>query len=450
MPAAKLDGDYMSVRLAPCIAARRRNNLASFYIESSSRRGGPEFVALETTIGSETDSAQAPRPSVAGFLARHRVVIYAFLASRLALFAVGFLTQIFIEPFSTRVSPLQLTESASLRMWGQWDSGWYATIASHGYASHPGPDGQVNWVFFPAFPGLSAALAWATHLPVFAAMVLLANLAFLAALFLVHRFARQEFDTPTADIAVALLCAAPGSYIFSSAYTESLFLLALTGCLLLLRARRWLLAGGFAGLAVLTRNLGMGLLLPFAFAAAPGLWTLARQVAAGQVASRRPLIAETARVAAGLALPALALAGFCLLLYLVAGDPFAFVTAQKAWGRSFGNPFARLLMPLFTGQLDDTNLISFAAGWLSLSMLVALALMRRWSLFVLGCFLTLVPLATGLTSYARYCLVALPCFLAGARLLAPRPAATTAVLIVFATLNGFLMVAWMLGLWITA
>lgn len=407
-------------------------------------------VALETTPGSEADRSGARR-SLAGFLARHRAVIYAFVASRLALFAVGLLTQIFIEPIAIRISPLHLTDSAALRMWGQWDTGWYATIVSHGYASQPGPDGQVNWVFFPAYPALSAAVAWATHLPVLTAMVLVSNLAFLAALFLVHRFAREEFDEATANIAVALLCAAPGSYIFSSGYTESLFLLAIAGCLLLLRSRRWLLAGGFAGLAVLTRNLGMGLVLPFAMAATPVLWTLGRQVAAGQAASRRPLIAEAVRVAAGLAVPALALAGFCLLLYFAAGDPFAFVTAQKAWGRSFGNPFTRLVVPLFTGgDLADADVFSFAAGWLSLSMLVALALMRRWSLFVLGCFLTLVPLTTGLTSYARYCLVALPVFLAGARLLAPRPAAATAVLIVFATLNGFLMVAWTLGMWVTA
>ena len=95
-------------------------------------------------------------------------------------------------------------------------------------------------------------------------------------------------------------------------------------------------------------------------------------------------------------------------------------------------------------------MISLVAGWLSLSMLVALALMRRWSLLILGGFLTLVPLATGLTSFARYSLVALPGFLAAARLLAPRPAAAMAVLVVFATLNGFLMVAWTLCMWITA
>lgn len=399
---------------------------------------------------SEVDQGPAKGRPIRFFLTRHAAVIYAFAASRLALFAVGLMTQIFIEPFSSHVSPLRLTDSAAMRMWGEWDSGWYVTLATHGYASHPGPDGQVNWVFFPAFPGLSAALAWATHLPVFTAMVLLSNLAFLAALFLIHRLARQEFDEASANLAVALICAAPGSYVFSSAYTESLFLLAITGCLLLLRTRRWLAAGGFAALAVLTRNLGMGLTLPFALAAAPGLWTLARDYASGRTASPRPLLAEASRVIAGLALPLLALAGFCLFLYLRTGDPLAFVTGQKGWGRSIGDPFARLYQPLLTRRLAESDVISFAAGWLSLGMLVALGLMRRWSLLVFGAFLTLVPLATGLTSYARYSLVALPVLLAGARLLAPRPAAATATLVVFATLNGFLMVAWTLCMWITA
>jgi len=407
-------------------------------------------ASLETAADREASGRAPPWSRIAGFLVRHRTVIYAFLASRLALFAVGLMTQIFIEPFSTHVSPVHVTDSAALRMWGEWDTGWYMSLARDGYASHPGPDGQVNWVFFPAFPMLSAAIAWITHLPLFVAMIGLANLSFLIALFLVHRFAREEFDEPTANLAVVLLCAAPGSYIFSSGYTESLFLLAITACLLLLRSRRWMAAGGFAALAVLTRNLGLGLALPFAFAAAPGLWRLGREVAAGQVASRRPLIREAARVAAGLALPALALAGFCLLLYFTTGDPLAFVTGQEGWGRSLGNPFPELYRPLITRGLADSDLISFAAGWLSLSLLVALALMRRWSLLILGGFLTLIPLATGLTSYARYSLVALPILLAGAKLLAPRPAAATAVLILFATLNGFLMVAWTLCMWVTA
>lgn len=381
-------------------------------------------------------------------LMRRKAVIYGFFASRLALLAVGLMTQIFIEPLSAKVSPLRLTESPVLRMWGQWDTGWYMSVAAQGYSHLPGPDGQVNWVFFPAFPMLSVGLAQITGLPLFPAMLLLSNLSFLAALFLAHRFASEEFDERTADLTVALICAAPGSYVFSSAYTESLFLLALSACLLLLRARRWIAAGGAAAVAVLTRNVGVGLSLPFVMMAAPRLWGLWRAAAEG-AAARRRLERYAFRASAGLILPVLALAAFCLLLYRVAGDPFAFVTAQAAWGRSLNNPITRALIPLLTGELLDGDVVNYAACWLSLSMVVALALMRRWPLFVLACFMTLLPLASGLTSYARYCLVVLPLFLAGAKLLSTRPAAAAAVLISFATLNGFLMVAWTLGMWVT-
>ena len=116
-------------------------------------------VAPETAADCEPSRRAAPWSRIAGFLARHRAVIYAFLASRLALFAVGLMTQIFIEPFSTHVSPVHLTDSAALRMWGEWDTGWYMSIGANGYAGQPNPDGQVNWVFFPAFPMLSAGIA---------------------------------------------------------------------------------------------------------------------------------------------------------------------------------------------------------------------------------------------------------------------------------------------------
>lgn len=398
-----------------------------------------------------SDAATAPaRRGVLQVFSRHKAVLYAFLASRLALFVVGLLTQIFIEPYSTQVSPLQLTDSAALRMWGQWDTGWYMGVAAVGYTPVPEPGGQANWAFFPAYPVLSAALAQLTGLPLFPAMLVVSNLSFLGALFLIHRFAREEFDVRTADLTVTLICAVPGSYIFSSAYTESLFLLGLSGCLLLLRAHRWLAAGGVAALVVLTRNVGVGLLLPFAVTAAPGVFTLARQVVGGRPESRGPFVREVLRIAAGAALPLLALAGFCLFLYFRTGDPLAFLSAQKAWGRSIGNPLAWAAAPLITGHLPVNEVFSFAACWLSLSLVAALALMRRWPLCALAAFLALVPLSTGLTSYARYCLVALPLFLAAARLLAPRPAAAGAVLIACATLNGFLMVAWTLCMGVTA
>src|SRR5262249_20360347 len=146
------------------------------------RRGRSQAVSLalnERKVGGEPPAAPAARawnwPRILARLSPSKVVLCAFFASRLALFTVGLLTQVYIEPYSTHVNPLHLTDSAALRMWGVWDSEWYVGLASHGYSDHPRADGQVNWVFFPAYPLLSAGLAALTRMPVFAAMVLLSN-----------------------------------------------------------------------------------------------------------------------------------------------------------------------------------------------------------------------------------------------------------------------------------
>lgn len=368
----------------------------------------------------------------------------AFVASRLALLSVGLLTQIFVRPIVSTAPPDVVGHHEALNIWERWDSGWYLSLASHGYQSAAEVHGgQANWAFFPAYPVLAATVARLSHLPMLPAMLLVSNLSFLAALFLVHRLARAEFDRRTADLAVILLAAAPGSYIFSAAYTESLFLAAVAGALLLLRNRQWLAAGLVAGVAVLTRNLGIGLLLPFAWAGVAHVWTLRHGWRPG--AGR-----ELARLVVGGMIPLIALGGLCLVLQARTGDPLAFMHIQKAWGRTIGNPFARPLQGLIhSGSIPEGDLISFAACWVSLPLLVALAALRRWMLLSLALFMTLAPLSTGLASYARYTLVVVPLWLAAARMLAARPGAVLPTVLFVAMINGFMMVAWTLALWVT-
>ena len=153
-------------------------------------------------------------------LGAQAVVFQSFLVSRLTLLVIGLLTQIHIRPLTVAGNPLRLSDTQALNIWGAWDSGWYVDLALNGYQRAPGADGQANWAFFPAFPGLAAGIGRLTGLAPFHAMILISNLSFLAALLLIHRLARAEFDRKTADLAVVLLCVAPGSYIFSAAYTE--------------------------------------------------------------------------------------------------------------------------------------------------------------------------------------------------------------------------------------
>jgi hypothetical protein len=124
---------------------------------------------------------------------------------------------------------------------------------------------------------------------------------------------------------------------------------------------------------------------------------------------------------------------------------------QKTWGRTIGDPFVWPLRGVASlgNSLPDNDLINFAASWITVALLVALATMRRWTLLLLALFMTLAPLATGLGSYARYALVVVPLWLAAARLLSVRPAAASLAVLFMATINGFMMVAWTLALWVT-
>ncbi len=373
-------------------------------------------------------------------LSDHGVVLFAFVASRLALLAVGLLTLIHIRPLTTAGNAVSLSGQQALNIWGAWDTGWYMDLALNGYQRAPGLDGQANWAFFPAFPGLAVTIAHLTGLTIFQAMLVVSNLAFLTALILIHRLARDEFDDRTAGLAVVLLCVAPGSHVFSAAYTEALFLAGVAGSLVLMRNRLWLAAGAMAALAALTRNLGIGLLLPYAWSALERLRS-----------APRPSAPELARMVLGGLFPIAAILGFMLYLKARTGDPLAFMHVQKAWHRGLSDPFTPLLNGVIhPSTVHDADLLSLAAGWLAIGLLIVLAAMRRWRLLSLALFLTLAPLAAGVASFARYALVDLPLSLVAAKLLADRPRAATAVIASLAMLNGFIMVAWTLGLWVAA
>ena len=276
-------------------------------------------------------------------------------------------------------------------------------------------------------------------------MLAISNITFFSALILVHRLARAEFDKRTADISVVLLCVAPGSYIFSAAYTESLFLFCLTGAFLLIQSRKWVPAGILTAAAVLTRNLGVGLLLPY-------VWVAARPLLVRIDSVQNPPLGkwELVRIGLGGLAPVVGLVCFMLYLQSITGDALAFVHVQKAWGRSVGNPFSPMLAGLiYPSKLPASDWVSFVEAWVAMVLIVKLTLMRRPLLLVLALFLTLVPLAAGLASFTRYALVIFPLWLVLANSLAKRPQITIPFVAMLATLNGFMMVAWSLGLKVT-
>jgi len=339
-----------------------------------------------------------------------------------------------------------------LDIWGVWDTGWYLDILRNGYDAAPhagGPTaGQANWAFFPLYPMLGRGLAALTGLGGFPALLVIAHAAFVAAVGLLFAETRARFGRPAARAAVAVLCVMPGSYVFSSGYTESLFLALILLAFALARREHWLAAGAAGFAAALTRNLGVLLVIPFLLCGWP--WLRAAIPAwRPSVAGLGSLLADPAarRVLAALVLPPLGTVAYMLGLWGVAGDPLAFLRIQNAWQRELGNPLASLLAPLVEpGALTARAAANWAAAWVGIGLCAVLVWWRRWALAAFGAALLLVPLAAGLESVLRYTTVVFPAVMAAGALLGPRPPALAAVLAALAAFNGFLMACWAVGL----
>jgi Gpi18-like mannosyltransferase len=182
--------------------------------------------------------------------------------------------------------------------------------------------------------------------------------------------------------------------------SESLFLfLAVTAFYLAVRSH-WLGAGVIGALCSASRSNGI-LLLP---------------VLAVYYWQRHGFKLSPRKLLPLLLIP-LGLLAYMLFSWKMTGTPWAFIAAQKSWGRHFGF-FLIPLVQYVSKPYDiaipwNVLLLNFAAGLLSLWAVYALAKRRDWSLALYQFFLIVMPLSTmTLLSLARYVSVFFPLFLA--------------------------------------
>lgn len=216
----------------------------------------------------------------------------------------------------------------------RWDSVWYLRIAQDGYGS---VHSHAQAAFYPLYPLLMRVLGWVVGSPLVAG-ILVSLACFLGALVLLHRLAALELGERDARATVLLVAFFPTAFFFSAVYSESLFLLVTVGAFLAARRGRWAVAGALGGLAALTRNSGVLLLVPLAI-------LFVQQERHG--ARRR---------AAWLALVPLGLAVYLGYSAIALGDALAPYHAQALWLRHF-EPLGAL-----TGGVR--------AAWLGLRQLV--------------------------------------------------------------------------------
>jgi hypothetical protein len=192
----------------------------------------------------------------------------ALWTSRLVVWAAGLLGLMWFGrapgtgQFDTRglTTPFSALGDLLVSPAARWDSAWYLTIAQDGYGD---ATSHAQAAFYPLYPLLMRVGGWVVGSPLVAG-ILVSLACFLVALMLLHRLAALELGESYARPTVLLVAFFPSALFFSAVYSESLFLLVSVGAFLAARHERWAWAGALGGLAALTRNSGVLLLLPLA------------------------------------------------------------------------------------------------------------------------------------------------------------------------------------------
>jgi hypothetical protein len=232
-------------------------------------------VAEEVPVPEEVGAGPPGSPAAADALDRRGVPpagarlrrawlrpVAIFLAARgglaLVAWAVAYLGHV---PLATELS--------------RWDSGWYLAIAAHGYgpavAQGAGAPHVAQIAFFPLLPLVVRGLEAATGMGLVAAGLVASSAAALGGAVVVWHLAERRYGQAAADRATALVFCFPGAFVLAFAYSESLLIPLVAGCLLALGSRHWLAAGLLAGLATAVDPTAVAVVVPCALAAAAAL-----------------------------------------------------------------------------------------------------------------------------------------------------------------------------------
>ena len=171
-------------------------------------------------------------------------------ATRPVVLVVGFLGIVLLG-YAPNTPPYRIYNNDFLDLPARWDTGWYLGIATHGYEYDAAKsEAQQNIAFFPVYPMLMRYGSIFAGRQVLWTGVAVSFIAFFAALVYLLKLARRYVDDDAAAIGVALLASYPFAFFFSTAYTESLFLLTIVAACYhferdeLWRASAWGLVAG--------------------------------------------------------------------------------------------------------------------------------------------------------------------------------------------------------------
>ena len=379
-------------------------------------------------LSAYSESAPPPDSALSTLMRPIAYCALVVLASRLTLLVIGHLSQKFLG------SPEGLAASDSLsNFWTRFDANWYINIVEQGYrlSTNYSGIGETNVAFFPLWPDLLWLASEILSLKI-AVLVIPTLLLFIGTINL-HELVRVRFDDKVANMAVVSACCFPGSFVFSSAMTESLFFLLAILSFRYLNSRRWLPASIATSLLVITRVNGV------AAACALGIGWLHDRLLLG----RTPTLLRELLMLLLIPLPLCAFMGF---LYWRFGDAFAAFNAHKSfWLNTFVWPFENLFYIFYGSDLRARLQSGMALVAVFIFLLEARSFtLEENSFVVISVLLTTSIQPQALFSMTRYLLPLFPIHVALALASSKRGWAAP-VIPCLAIMNGFLMVFWSQG-----
>ncbi len=276
-------------------------------------------------------------------------------------------------------SPVNLGEWGDrlLGVWTRWDGEWFLYVAQVGYRP-----GEATTPFFPLYPVLLRVGATLLGGNYVLAGVLLSAAISLILFVLLYELVSFDFGKSLAERTTLYLAVFPTSFFLTACYSEGLFLALTLGAFLAARRyANWWVAGLLIGLAALTRNIGILLLLPLG-------WEWWRQFQ-GQEANvklgrwrfdLRWREWQPLGTLAFIGLPLLLLGSWLVYNGIALGDPLNFISVQSnpVWNRRSAWPWETLgrAFELFwrdrpASSRDDPNQLDLVFWLFSAALFVA-------------------------------------------------------------------------------
>ena len=268
-----------------------------------------------------------------------------------------------------------------------FDAAWYIRISQVGYGYAAG--GQSSYPFFPLLPAVLKA-GRALAVPEEVTGVVVSHMAFLVALFGIHRIVGRHFSDRAATLAVWALALFPASLVFSTPYPSAIFLAASVWAFVFAEEGRDVHAAALVAVAALVRP--NGIVVAVAIAVAVRSWR---------------------RVALVTAPAVLAVAGWMLMLWRWTGDALVFLHAKKSWEEASLLDFASI------GQTKPYVHLVLGVAAITAVVLCARRLPVSWTALAA---LYLVPsFVLGIVGMGRYANECFPVFAAAGLLLSGLP-----------------------------